>query len=94
MQGWEFALCFFCANCSIFVSEMAIRSFVKRDLLLGIKMGKAVKNFQKHGENNEFFLERIACFLRAKERKCDSLSKSKRMKSERAHSQPFKINVL
>ena len=44
----------------------------KRDcsnLLLGIKMGKAIKNFKKHCENNEF-LERVACL----ERKCDWLS--------------------
>ena len=51
---------------------IAIRSFpranrsrmllMESDSLLGIKMGKAVKNCQKHGENNELFRAKRSIF--------------------------------
>ena len=53
-------------------SKIAIRSFpranrsrmllMESDSLLGIKMGKAVKNWQKHGENNELFRAKRSIF--------------------------------
>ena len=47
---------------------------------MGIKMGNAVKNCQKNGFKKN--LERIARFLSAKERKCDSLSYHSLLKSD------------
>ena len=55
------------ANCSWLL-------YKESDSLLGIKKGKAVKNCQTHGENKKIFQANHS-FLRAKEQKCDSLSK-------------------
>ena len=45
-------------------------------------MGKRSEKLSKHGENNNKKFERIDCFLRAKERKCDLLSKNERITHE------------